>query len=191
MLKWILGILLFLVLAVVGTCWYGYSKLTSGGGMAAVTVATTPERAWTFFTNPDSFRVWQDTGSTTRFSTDSILAVGDTVWLETREFETSPQRQRMLWVLERAEQPHLLVWAARSDSANLEIIRRTDSLVAVGDSVRIVSVFASPAMDSLRNEDSIGGLSSRLLGGAGKVAAGAMRLIAERDLARLKGRLEG
>ena len=39
MLKWILGIVLVLVVAVMGTCWYGYSKITSGGGVATVTVA--------------------------------------------------------------------------------------------------------------------------------------------------------
>ena len=36
MLKWILGIVAFLFLAVLGTCWYGYNKLTAGGDTAFV-----------------------------------------------------------------------------------------------------------------------------------------------------------
>ena len=188
--KWILGIVAVLVVGVMGTCWYGYTKLTGGGGVATVTVASTPERAWGYFTTPDSFRVWQDSGATVRFSNDSALAVGDTVWLEDREQRVSTTRQQMMWVLERMEEPHRLVWAARSDSSQVEIVRRTDSLVAVGDSVRLVSSFTSPAMDSIGTSDSVGGFGQRLMSGAGKMAAGAMRMLAERDLAKLKARLE-
>ena len=191
MLKWILGIVLVVIVAVMGTCWYGYQKITAGGGTAAVTVATTPERAWHYFTVPDSFRVWQDSGATVRFSNDTLLAVGDTVWLSDREQAVTNTRQRMMWVLERSEAPRLLVWAARDDSSKVEVVRRTDSLVAVGDSVRLVSSFTSPVMDSIRASDSVGGMGGRLLSGAGKIAAGAMRLLAEQDLARLKARLEG
>lgn len=191
MLKWILIVILVLVLGAVGTCWYGYKKITAGGGTVAVTVATTPERAWSYFTTPDSFRVWQDSGTTVRFSNDSLIAVGDTVWLAGNEGATINARERMMWVLERAEAPRLLVWAARDDSSRVEIVRRTDSLVALGDSVRLVSSFTSPGMDSIRVNDSVGGVGGRLLGGAGKLAAGAMRMLAERDLARLKLRLEG
>ena len=96
----------------------------------------------------------------------------------------------MSWVLEQKEAPGLLVWAARDDSTRVEIVRRTDSLVVAGDSVRIVSVFSSPAMEAMRDSDSTGGLTGRLLNSAGKMAAGAMRLIAQQDLARLKARLE-
>jgi uncharacterized protein YndB with AHSA1/START domain len=190
MLKWILGIVAVLVVGLMGTCWYGYNKLTSGGSTATVTIAAAPERAWTYFTNPDSFRVWQDSNTVVTFSTDSLLAVGDTVWLESRGGSDNATRQRMMWALERVEAPRLLVWAARDDSSRVEIVRRTDSLVAVGDSVRVVSVFDTPGMDSIRVGDSVGGFGGRLLGGASKMAAGAMRMLAERDLARLKVRLE-
>jgi uncharacterized protein YndB with AHSA1/START domain len=189
MLKWILGTILVLVLAVMGTCWYGFNKITSGGGLATVTVATTPERAWHYFTMPDSLRAWQDSGSTVTFSTDSMLAVGDTMWLESRS-PGAPSTQRMRWTLEQMQAPQVLVWSARDDSSRVEIVRRTDSIVALGDSVRLVSVFASPAMDSISASDSVGGFGERLLNSAGKVAAGAMRMLAERDLGRLKARLE-
>lgn len=189
-LKWILGIVLVLVVAVMGTCWYGYRKITSGGGVASVTVATTPERAWDYFTMPDSFRVWQDSGTTITFSTDSVLAAGDTVWLDSRT-PGSATSNRMRWTLQRMEAPRLLVWSARSDSTAVEIVRRTDSIVTMGDSVRLVSVFETPAMDSISVSDSVGGIGERMLSGAGKMAAGAMRMLAERDLGRLKGRLEG
>jgi hypothetical protein len=190
MLKWILGIVLVLIVAVMGTCWYGYTKITSGGGIATVTVATTPGRAWNYFTMPDSVRVWQDSGSTVTFSTDSVLAAGDTLWLESRS-PGSASTQRMRWTLEHMDIPRVLVWSARDDSSRVEIVRRTDSIVPLGDSVRLVSVFVSPAMDSISASDSVGGFGERLLSGAGKMAAGAMRMLAERDLGRLKARLEG
>jgi hypothetical protein len=97
----------------------------------------------------------------------------------------------MRWTLEQMEAPQVLVWSARDDSSRVEIVRRTDSVVALGDSVRLVSVFASPAMDSISASDSVGGFGERLLNSAGKMAAGAMRRLAERDLGRLKARLEG
>ena len=189
MLKWILGIVLVLIVAVMGTCWYGYSKITGGGGVTSVTVATTPERAWNYFAMPDSFRVWQDSASTVTFSTDSMLAVGDTVWLESRT-PGSAASNRMRWVVQQMDAPRLVVWSARSDSSSVEIVRRTDSIVAMGDSVRLVSVFDTPAMDSMSVNDSVGGIGERLLSGAGKMAAGAMRMLAERDLGRLKAILE-
>lgn len=190
MLKWILGIILVLVVAVMGTCWYGYSKITSGGGVASVTVATTQERAWNYFTMPDSFQVWQDSTTTLTFSTDSVLMVGDTVWMQSRT-PGSNASNRMRWTLQQMEAPRLLVWSARSDTSSVEIVRRTDSIVAMGDSVRLVSVFDTPAMDSIGVNDSIGGFGQKLLNSAGKMAAGAMRMLAERDLGRLKARLEG
>jgi hypothetical protein len=45
-------------------------------------------------------------------------------------------------------------------------------------------------MDSISTTDSVGGIGGRLLNSAGKMAAGAMRMLAERDLGRLKAILE-
>lgn len=191
MLKWILGIILLLVVVVVGTCWYGYSKLTGAGQTASVIVATTPDRVWRYYTMPDSFRVWQDSSSRVTFSTDSAnLAVGDTVWLESQMRTPTGSTSRMTWVLEQMDMPRTLVWAARDDSTRAEIVRRTDSIVVDGTVLRLVTVLASPAMDSIAASDSVGGLSGRLLKGAGKMAAGAMRMLAQADLERLKARLE-
>ena len=191
MLKWILGIILVLVVAVMGTCWYGYSKLTSEGQTATVLVATTPDRAWRYYTMPDSFRVWQDSTMRVTFSTDSTeLTVGDTVWLDSQVRTPTGSTSRMTWVLEQMDMPRTLVWAARDDSTRAEIVRRTDSIVVEGTGLRLVTVIDSPAMDSIASSDSVGGLSGRLLRGAGKMAAGAMRMLAQADLERLKVRLE-
>lgn len=188
MLKWIVGILGVIVLLLAGTCVYGYRKLTEGGGVATVTVAATPEHVWRLFTDVDSIRAWQDSLTILEFSTDSVLVPGDTVRSRSRSDGGRVQHD-MAWVLDRAEAPGLLVWSARDDSLGHEIIRRTDSLVVLGDSVRIVSRFTSPMLDSIRGSDSIGGLGQRLVGASGRMATGGMRLVAQMELDRLEARL--
>jgi uncharacterized protein YndB with AHSA1/START domain len=191
MLKWILGILLFLVLAVVGTCYYGYRQLTSEGRAASVLVATTPDRVWHHLTMPDSIRSWQESTTVVTFSTDSsTLTVGDTMWLETRERAPTGASRRMTWVLEQMEIPRVLVWAARDDSTRMEFVRRTDSIVPQGTVLRLVSVIDAPSFDAMAASDSVRGLGGAMMRGVGRVAVGAMRLMAQQDLDNLKGRLE-
>lgn len=186
MLKWILGILAVIILLVAGTCWYGYTKIAGAGDSTTVTVAATPELVWQYFTDPDSIAARQDSSATLQFSRDSVLQVGDTI----RMISRAPGGRGMAWVLEQREEPTMLVWAARDDSLGHEVIRRIDSLLPAGDSVRIVSRFSSPLLDSLRANDSTSGLSGRLMTGAGRMATGGMRLVAEQELNRLKDRIE-
>lgn len=192
MLKWILGILGVLALLLVGTCWYGFRKLTSGGDSARVAIVTSPERVWHHLVYVDSLRTWQD--STARVSTtgDSVIAVGDTIRIESSfAGRATSAEQRMHWVVTRIDSPRVVVWAAIDDSTRFEVLRRTDSIATVGDSVILTSHFGSPLIDSLRAADSGSGLGRMLLGGATKMASAGMRAIAELDQARLKARLEG
>lgn len=188
MWRWILGIFAAIVLLLVGTCWFGYRKIAGGGNTATVTVAASPELVWSYFTEPDSILVRQDSNSTVVISSDSTLQVGDSIRMEGSAGSTSSS---MIWVLDRIEAPRLLEWVARDDSLGYEIVRRTDSLVAQGDSVRIVSVFRSPLLDSARTADSVSGIGSALMGGIGNIATGGMRLVGEHELKQLKARIEG
>ncbi len=192
MLKWILGAIGLLIVILAGTCWYGYKKLTSGGDTARVAIASNPDRVWRYLTMPDSMRAWQDSGTTISVSSDSALAVGDTVLMASQgrsgPAETS---RRMLWIVTRLDSPTVVVWAARDDSTGVEILRRTDSVAVEGDSVIVLSRFATPLTDSLRAGDSTGALAGKFITGAGKLATSAMRTMAESELGRLKVVLEG
>lgn len=189
MLKWILGILAALALLALGFCWRGYKELTAGGDTARVAIATTPQRLWDHLVIVDSVRSWQDSTARVTTSGDSVLAVGDTLRIETPMAPTGGSgSQRMMWVVERIEAPTVLVWGVRDDSTGTVLFRRTDSVAVVGDSVVLTSHFATPMIAAERTDS--GGLADRLLGGVGKMLTSAFRAIAERDLARLKARLE-
>jgi hypothetical protein len=190
MLKWILGGIAALALLLAGTCWYGYKRLTAGGDTARVAILTSPDRVWSHLIVLDSLRAWQDSSTTLTSTGDSVLEVGDTVRMESRVGSgVRTGNQRMLWVVSRVDSPRVVVWAARDDSTGMEVFQRIDSIGIAGDSVILSSRFASPVVDSLRQADS-GGLGQRILGGVGNMMSSAFRAMAERDLARLKARLE-
>ena len=87
----------------------------------------------------------------------------------------------------------LLVLQMRNDPTGQIFATRRDSLVATGDSTVVVSTIGSPMIDSLRNErgDSGGKLGGAVLDFSSKMLVSAFRVISERDLRRLKARLEG
>jgi hypothetical protein len=135
--------------------------------------------------------VWRDSSTVLTASTDSILAVGDTVWERGRR-STGAGGERIWWVVERVNAPVAIVWRATDDSTGLDIVRRTDSIATAGDSTILMSRFSPTILDSPQARDTSGGggLSRRILGGMGKMMVGATRAIAELDQARLKARLE-
>jgi uncharacterized protein YndB with AHSA1/START domain len=187
-LKWIVGIILALVLLVAGSCWFTYRRLASEGNVASVTVAATPDHIWQLLTVPDSLRTWYDTASVLSTSTDSALQVGDTLRLRSRG-ESAAERDAFQLVLRRADAPTLLVWEMVSDSAGpgAVLLRRTDSIVPMGDSVRIVSVMATPSIDSV--SDSLGSFGRRLVSAGGRMAMGGFRMMAQHQLELLRNRL--
>ena len=192
MLKWIIGVLLVLVAAVVGTCWVGYVKLTEGGNTTAVTIATTPERAWAYLADPDSLVRWQDSTGGVRVWSDSAagLALGDSMWIGRLQETTGDVRRDMAWVVTRLVPNSVVAWAAIDDSSGVAFMHRTDSLTVLGDSVEVRITYQATLFDSLRTSDSVGGLTGRLLGGTSAVMVSAMRLSSEGHLARLKALLE-
>lgn len=192
MLKWIIGVLLLLVAVVVGTCWVGYVKLTEGGNAAAVRIATSPERAWRYLSDPDSLSRWQDSTGGVRIWSDRAvgLALGDSMWIGRLEETSGDVRRDMAWVVTRLAEPTVVVWSAVDDSTGMAFMRRTDSLTALDDSVEVRITYEATLFDSLRTSDSVGGLTGRLLGGTSAVMVSAMRLTSEGHLARLKRLLE-
>jgi hypothetical protein len=86
----------------------------------------------------------------------------------------------------------LLALEVRNDSIGGTMFMRRDSLISVGDSTRVVSAFTAPMLDSLqRKGDSSGRAAGAVMGMASNVMIGALRMMSEQELKRLKGHIEG
>lgn len=194
MWKWILGILAVLIIVVVGGAYFGYKKVTAAGDTLTMTIAGSPERIFASLATPDSMASWVASAKVMRPIGKGILVAGDTLVLDDPGRQVGGSRQNMDWVVREISAPVLLVLVMRPDTGRVrsdQLVRR-DSLVAKGDSTTIISVFSTPFMDSVgtANKDS-SKMGGAIVAGASKVMVGALRLVHESDLIRLKARIEG
>ena len=191
MWKWIVGAALVIVVLLVGTCWYGYRKLTSGGSSAVVAIAATPERVFASLADPDSMRAWMAPGSVIGASHHGPVVAGDTIHIETG----SPGRsqQRYTWTISEVEPGRVLAVQMRVDTSGNIFATRRDSLVGHGDSTIVISTIGSPMIDSMRTirGDTGGKVGGALLDFGSKMLISAFRVLSERELGRLKAHLEG
>lgn len=195
MWRWILGGLAVLALVLLGTCYFGFKKITAGGDTVTTTVAGTPERVFALLATPDSMSTWVASGKVMSPLGRGLLAAGDTLMMDDPGRSVGSAKQNVDWLVREVRAPYLLVLEMRQDSAGQgmrPILTRRDSLVAMGDSTRIISTFSAPLMDSMatvvRDSSRMGGA---IANGAGKFVVGAMRLVHESDLSRLKAHAEG
>ena len=93
MWKWIAGSVLLVIVLLAGTCYYGYRKLTDGGGATVVMIGATPERVYASIADPDSLATWVDVGSTVTSSRHGLLEVGDSFTIR-RSRRGAPVNQR-------------------------------------------------------------------------------------------------
>jgi uncharacterized protein YndB with AHSA1/START domain len=165
--------------------------MTAGGDSVAVTIGSPAHRVFSSLANHDSMSTWglttRDESATGRgsFENGDRLAVGASA---------RGRRQRMMWTVVDVVPDRLVVLELRSDSGMVLATRR-DSLVALGDSTRIVSTIASPMFESLQRGAERGNTTSAtstaITGMGSKVMIGGFRLQSEKELKRLKARLEG
>lgn len=190
MWKWIAGALLVIALLLAGTCWFGYQKLTAGGDSVAVTIGAPAHRVFASLANHDSVSTWVFGARDVSATRHGPFAKGDTLTVAST---ARGRRQRTTWTITDVVPDRLLVLEVRSDSTGMVVATRRDSLVALGDSTRIVSTIASPMMDSLqlRGAERGNATASALAGMGSKVMIGGFRMQSEIDLKRLKARLEG
>lgn len=195
MWRWIAIILIVIVVALAGTCYVGYRRLTAGGDTVVTMVPGTPARAFMRLTDRDSLRQWMPEGTTTSPEGHGALVVGDTirVALPTRR-ETPTGRSVQVWVVREVMAPEILaVEGIEFDQGGLPhpAFTRRDSLYAVGDSTRIVSTFVGvPMMTSAAESAATSGRpgAGRMLGAAERLRLGASRLLWQNQLHRLASR---
>ncbi len=189
MLKWILILCGVIMLAVLGTCFWGYKQITSGGPTAAVMVAMTPERAWSWLSSRDSLQAVADTGHTVVVSGNGMLEVGDSLTVRSSTRVSTGASTDIVWVVSKVDAPRMRTFTTREDPTKPGSMERIDSVAQVGDSVRISSTFVIGSLTGTAG-DSMGKVSGAMLGSAAKVMVGAMRHLAQDDLNRLKDRFE-
>jgi len=196
MIRWILIGIGVLALAVAGTCFYGYKKLTGGGDTVVITMAGTPERVFATLATPDSMALWMTSSRLESPTGGTLLAVGDTLRFRsiTVQGDSSGTSVTGDWIVREVNAPTLLVMEMRSDSGARTgvVLMRRDSLVAVGDSTTIFTTYSTPLFDSVtttvRDSSKVG---STILGSATKMMVGVMRLTTEEEYKGLKKRVEG
>ncbi len=189
MLKWILILCGVIMLAVLGTCFWGYKQITAGGPTASVTVAMTPEGAWSRLSSRDSLQAVADTGQSVAVSGNGMLEVGDSLTVRSSTMVSTGASADIVWVVSGVDAPRMRTFTTRQDPSKPGSLERIDSVAQVGDSVRISSTFVIGSLTGTAG-DSLGTLSGAMLSSAAKVMVGAMRHLAQDDLNRLKARFE-
>lgn len=195
MLKWILGIVALIVVVLFATCYAGYRRI-AGDGNTPVTVTMPADSARTFalFTNRDSLLAWLPAGTSIMPANHGPLRAGDTVRVAApTRGETPSARAMQLWVVREVKPSGVLVIEAiEFDTGGLPHIAfaRRDSLVAMGDSTRVVSTFdIAPLLTGADSASASGRVSGSLLTAAERMRAGAARLIWEQQLSSLRHRM--
>ncbi len=189
MLRWILIGAAVLVVAVMGTCYWGYRQVIADGNTATVTVATTPTRAWTYLTDVDSLATIIDSTMTLTTTGARALAVGDTLRLRERSGSNRPASS-MTWRVTGLDSARVRQLSTGIDTAQKASLQRIDSVLTVGDSVRISSTVLAQGMERIAASDSVGKVGGMVMTGATRLMIGGMRLMAQHELDRLKLRLE-
>jgi hypothetical protein len=189
MLKWILIVLGVLIVAVMGTCYWGYRQVTGGGNSATVTVAGSADQIWSYLTDLDSMAVIADSTMSVSSTGDGVLAVGDTLRFRERGGR-SLQSGVMEWKVVSLDAPRVRVLSTGIDTAQKAALERIDSVLVVGDSVRIVSTLRARGVERIAASDSVGAVGGVVMGGATKLMIGGMRMMAELELERLKAHVD-
>jgi uncharacterized protein YndB with AHSA1/START domain len=192
MWKWIVGALLALVVLVAALGYYAYHRFTkfaSGGDSTSVVIAASPTRVFASLANTDSLAVWMGAESMITASRTGPMVVGDTVHVESARVRS----ERSSWVVSELVPGQLLVRQLLTDTASHVVATRRDSLVAAGDSTRVISTINSPLMDSIRTQsaDTVSKVGNAVLDFSAKMLISVFRAASAEELKKLKAHIEG
>ena len=194
-LKWVLGILGVGVVFVCVAAWYGYRKLQSfaGEGPSSVTIGAPASRVFASIADADSMKKWRSEGLGIRASRQGRLAVGDSLVVQNRSSTTtSSRRMSSTWMVTAVIPDVLVALEVRNDSTGEPMFTRRDSLIALGDSTRVMSSFSAPILNKLKTRGDTSGMArSAVLNLASNVMIAGLRVVSDQELRRLKGHIEG
>jgi uncharacterized protein YndB with AHSA1/START domain len=194
MWKWILGAVLVIVIALAGTCFAGYQKLTAGGDTLAVTIRGSRDRVFRLLTTPDSMVAWMNPASTVAPTGKGQLRPGDTLRISSPIGSGNPPRtQTRLWVVRELVAPTTFVvdGIQFDPSGTPHVVNtRRDSLVVVGDSTSVLSTFTMPSSFNGIQTDSGGGATGKMMAMTQKMLLGTVKMYEQTQLKQLKAYVE-
>jgi uncharacterized protein YndB with AHSA1/START domain len=192
MSKWMTGCLVILVCLAV-LVWFGYRKMMSvaAGPSPSVVIKAPADRVFATLANGDSLPTWMSRGNVISVHRRGMLVPGDTVAIGTRQI-FGGRRARARWIVGEVIAPKILSLQLRDDSTGILFATRRDSLVAMGDSTRVVSDIVVANLDSLKTARGDTSEASRsMLQMTAKFITSAVRLESQFELKALKAHLEG
>ena len=194
MWRWIGGIVAVAILALVGTCYAGYRRLTGGGNTVVEVVPESRARMFALLTDRDSLLGWLPEGTTISPERHGALQAGDTIRVaQPSRGGGASGRAIQLWVVREVKAPDVLgIEGIEFDPGGLAhpAFTRRDSLSAVGDSTRIVSTFVAAPLLPGAESSFTGGSDTKaaLLNTAEKLRLGAARMLWQGQLRRIEHR---
>jgi uncharacterized protein YndB with AHSA1/START domain len=191
MWKWIAAIMVFMIVALMGTCYLGYRRLAKAGDVVTETVHGSPEHVFALLTDRDSIAAWLPVGNELTPNGHGPVAVGDTIRVLTPSAPgDSSKIPRQVWVVREIAPPlRLVVDGIEFNTAGVPrlAMARRDSLVAVGDSTTIVSSFR--IFPTVVNGDTTGRVASATLRAADGLRLGAAKAQWRVQLRRISSHL--
>jgi hypothetical protein len=193
MWRWILGIIVIVILGLVGTCYAGYRRLTSGDNIVTTPVPYDARHAFALLSDRDSLIEWLPDGTTATPAGHGALRVGDTIRVAApARRNVSTGRAVQVWVVREVKAPAVIaIEGIEFDPGGLPHtgFTRRDSIVAAGDSSHIVSTFVGfPLLSQSESAASGSAVTASLLGAADRVRLGAARMMWQGQLQRLVAR---
>lgn len=190
MLRWIGGCAVVAIVLVAFGMWTGYRKISNLAeeGPAETTIVHAPaERVFAMVANADSLPLWRMEGTAIRASRAGQLQVGDSIVARSA---AGGATMVSVWHVSALVPNALIAFQMRSDTGST-IAARRDSLIALGDSTRIVSTTVSTLSDPIPSPRRDSGEGAAIPRMASKVFVAAARMQTRAELLRLKTRVEG
>ena len=204
MWKWILGIVLAIIVFVGWRITTMYQAFAAGGDSTTTMIGATRDRVFDALTNTDSMQVWLGENATVTSTHRGAMQVGDTLRIDeggvggrsvtvSKDGVSGKSRSTITWVVSEVTPGKLLALSMQNDTMKSVVATQRDSLVQVGDSIKLITTIAVPMMDSIRNtrSDSSSRVGGAMLNFGSKMMIGAFRKISEIDRGKLKAHLEG
>lgn len=190
MLRWIGGCAVVAVVLIALGMWTGYRRISdlAEDGPAETTVVHAPaERVFAMVANADSLPLWRMEGTAIRASRAGQLQVGDSIVARSA---AGGATMVSIWHVSALVPSSLIAFEMRSDSGSM-IAARRDSLIALGDSTRIISTTVATLVDPIPSAQRDSGAGTAIPRMASKVFLAAARMQTRAELLRLKTRVEG
>ena len=189
MWKWLGGCLVVVIVLAVGGFWWAFRSIeesTAPDGSISVTIGASPSRVFASLAHGDSLASWMADGNKVLTARHGPLQVGDTIAIQI----PGTNRDAIRWRVAQVIRDQLMVLDITSASSGGPGASKRDSLVAEGDSTRVVSRIVSPLLGPVSPSDSMSPSTGAVFDMTTTLVLSMFRMQSKMDLTRLKERIE-